>query len=72
MAHLMQQSRTKLTLRELEVLQFIAQGFSSKQIADKLFISENTVSNHRRNMLRKRGAKSSAELVSHNLHNYAR
>ncbi len=72
MEHLMQPGRTRLTHRELEVLKFIAQGFSSKQIADKLFISENTVANHRRNMLRKRGAKSSAELVSSNILNYAR
>ncbi|MCW3122101.1 MAG: regulatory protein LuxR [Flavipsychrobacter sp.] len=53
-----------LTCREKEILSYIAEGFSSKQIAGKLFISENTVANHRRNMLRKRGAKSSAQLVS--------
>jgi len=62
----------RLTLREKEVLNFIAQGFSSKQIAAQLYISENTVANHRRNMLRKQGAKSSAELVRYNVINYAR
>jgi DNA-binding CsgD family transcriptional regulator len=61
----------KLTLREIEILDFIAKGFSSKQIADRLSISTNTVANHRRNMLRKRGAKSSAELVSYNSFQYA-
>jgi DNA-binding CsgD family transcriptional regulator len=55
---------TDLTQREKEILNLIAQGMSSKQIADKLSISQNTVSNHRKNMLAKAGAKSSAELVS--------
>ena len=52
-----------LTRREKEILTCITEGLSSKQIADKLFISENTVSNHRKNMLAKTGAKSSAELI---------
>ena len=51
------------TQREKEILVLIAQGMSSKQIAGKLSISQNTVSNHRKNMLDKAGAKSSAELV---------
>ncbi len=51
------------TPREKEVLALIASGHSSKQIADKLCISINTVGNHRSNMLLKTGAKSSAELV---------
>lgn len=53
----------KLTKREKEILECIAKGLSTKQIADKLFISRNTVANHRRNMLKKTGAKSSAELL---------
>jgi DNA-binding NarL/FixJ family response regulator len=57
------QPEGKLTLREKEILSFIAEGLSSKQIAAKLIISENTVSNHRKNMLKKSGAKSSAELI---------
>jgi DNA-binding CsgD family transcriptional regulator len=61
-----------LTLREKEILTCIAQGLSSKQIAGKLAISLNTVNNHRKNMLAKRGARSSAELVSGNLNTYAR
>ena len=56
----------KLTMREIEILDFIAEGLSSKQIAARLFISANTVANHRRNMLRKKGARSSAELVGFN------
>lgn len=52
-----------LTRREKEILTCITEGLSSKQIAGKLFISENTVSNHRKNMLAKTGARSSAELI---------
>ncbi len=54
---------TRLTTREREILSCIAEGLSSKQIASKLFISEYTVANHRKNMLSKLGARSSAELV---------
>jgi DNA-binding NarL/FixJ family response regulator len=39
--------------RELEVLRFVASGFTSKQIARKLNISPRTVSKHRENMMRK-------------------
>ncbi len=39
--------------RELEILRHIASGLSSKQIADKLFLSAHTVSTHRRNILQK-------------------
>ena len=52
-----------LTHREKEILQLLAHGMSTKQIAGHLAISEYTVSNHRKNMLHKSGARSSAELV---------
>lgn len=44
---------TQLTERELDVLQWIATGMSNKQIAAQLFISEETVKVHIRNLLRK-------------------
>ena len=62
----------KFTRREKEILACLAEGLSSKQIANKLFISEYTVSNHRKNMLQKSGAKSSAQLVSDNINTYTR
>ena len=65
-------SRMRLTVREKEILSYIARGLSSKQIAARLYISINTVANHRRNMLRKKGAHSSAELVGSNGANYTR
>lgn len=46
-----------LTTREREVFQLTAQGLSSLQIAQKLFISKRTVDVHRTNMLRKLGLK---------------
>ena len=42
-----------LTKRETEILDFIARGYDSKNISDKLFISINTVNNHRQNILHK-------------------
>ena len=56
-------NQKNLTNREKEILNLIAQGLCSKQIAARLIISENTVSNHRKNMLSKTGTSSSAELV---------
>ena len=43
----------KLTDREIEVLRLVARGAANKEIAKTLFISENTVKNHIRNILDK-------------------
>ncbi len=48
---------------EKNVLNYLSNGMSSKQIAHKLFISEHTVRSHRKNMLRKFECTSSSELV---------
>jgi two-component system NarL family response regulator len=42
-----------LTAREVEVLRLVAKGMSNREIADELYISENTVKNHVRNILEK-------------------
>jgi DNA-binding NarL/FixJ family response regulator len=44
---------TKLTPRELEVLQLVAEGYANKQIAAELFISIKTVEKHREQLMRK-------------------
>lgn len=62
--------RAQLTMREKEILSCIANGLSSKQIADRLSISLNTVSNHRKNMLLKTGARNSVELLLKNMREY--
>jgi DNA-binding CsgD family transcriptional regulator len=54
---------SNLSKREKEVLGWLADGLSSKQIAAKLYISESTVINHRKNMLKKTNTKNVAELV---------
>lgn len=54
-----------ISKRELDVLKYLADGLSSKLIADKLNISINTINNHRKNMLLKTNCKSSAELINY-------
>jgi two-component system NarL family response regulator len=55
--------RPSLTGREVQILQNIADGMTSKEIGDQLFISENTVKNHVRNILDKLGLKSRHDAV---------
>lgn len=52
-----------LTARELEVVKLIAEGHSSKQIADTLIISEKTVERHRANILEKLGMRDRVDLT---------
>lgn len=54
----------ELTGRELEILAHVGAGKTSKEIAAELFISENTVRNHVRNVLDKLGLKSRFEAVT--------
>jgi two-component system NarL family response regulator len=52
-----------LTDRELEVLKLVAEGMSNRAVAERLFISENTVKNHVRNILEKLHLHSRMEAV---------
>jgi two-component system nitrate/nitrite response regulator NarL len=52
-----------LTVREIEIIQCIAQDMSNKQIADNLFISERTVETHRKNIFRKTNVHSAIGLI---------
>ena len=56
-------SHETLTPREQEVMGLLAEGFSTKQIAEKLFISHRTVENHRSSIMRKLDLHSNLELV---------
>jgi DNA-binding NarL/FixJ family response regulator len=60
---LLQSRKPALTGREIEVLGLVAQGRTSRQIGTALFISENTVKNHIRNILDKLGLHSRSEAV---------
>jgi DNA-binding CsgD family transcriptional regulator len=53
-----------LTRREKEVLEFIGQGKTSKQIAHTLKLSVYTVNNHRKHICKKAGLHSTAQLVA--------
>jgi DNA-binding CsgD family transcriptional regulator len=56
-----------LTIKEKTVLSLVSSGLTTKEIADALNISHHTVESHRKNLLRKSGAKNSAELVQKTL-----
>jgi two-component system NarL family response regulator len=60
---LLQSRKPALTGREIEVLELVAQGNTSRAIGEALFISENTVKNHIRNILDKLGLHSRNEAV---------
>lgn len=57
------EQQQELTDRELEVLRAIAEGNKTAEIAERLFVSCNTVEFHRKRLLRKLGASNMAELI---------
>jgi DNA-binding CsgD family transcriptional regulator len=52
-----------ITKQEQKVLELIGNGLSSKQIANRLFISFHTAESHRKHLLEKFDARNSAELM---------
>ena len=57
-------NKFSLTPREIEIIELIAKCKSSKEIANILFLSRHTVDTHRRNILKKTGMNTTAELLS--------
>ena len=55
----------KLTKRETEILRLIAEGMTSKEISEKLFLSISTVNSHRMNMMKKLDIHDTASLVKY-------
>ena len=53
----------RLTKRELQILQLISQALSNKEIAKELFISDQTVSVHRKNIMKKLNVSNTAGLI---------
>ena len=49
--------------REIEILKIISYGYTIDEISSQLFISEETVKSHRKNLLRKLHAKNGAQLI---------
>ncbi|MBX2917242.1 MAG: helix-turn-helix transcriptional regulator [Cyclobacteriaceae bacterium] len=58
-----------LSAREIEILKWVSEGLSSKQIADKLFLSIHTIHNHRKNILEKCNSANSADLMRYAVQN---
>ncbi len=56
-------SASVISPREKEVLLLVADGFSSKQIADRLFISNHTAISHRKHLIKKFEVKNTAQLI---------
>jgi DNA-binding NarL/FixJ family response regulator len=55
--------RIQLSDREMEVVEFVAQGLSSKQVAQRMGISEETVKTHRKRMLQRNGISNFPQLI---------
>ncbi len=58
----------RLTLREIEIIRLLDEGLNSSQMAERLYISENTIETHRRNILRKTDTHSATELLRYARH----
>lgn len=58
-----QEDGFRVSAREKQVLQLIANGFSSKEIADMLFISNHTAISHRKNLIEKFQVRNTAHLI---------
>ena len=57
------QPRADVSPREIEILQLICQELTMKEIGEKLFLSEQTIQTHRKNLMRKTQAKNAVGLV---------
>ena len=64
------ESTILLTRREKEVLELIANGMTNNMIAEKLFISYETVKSHRKHILVKTAAKNTAALINYYHHTF--
>jgi DNA-binding NarL/FixJ family response regulator len=61
--------RAQLSTREREIIILIAQGYKNKEIAEKMFITEQTVKNHLHNVFDKLGVSDRLELALYAIHN---
>lgn len=52
-----------ISKREVDIIKLIAEGYSNKQIGDKLFLSTHTIATHRKNIMAKLGVNNTAGVV---------
>ena len=63
-----ERDKPRLSNREREIVGFVAQGFKNKEIAERMFISEQTVKNHLHNIFDKLGVSDRLELALYAIH----
>jgi DNA-binding NarL/FixJ family response regulator len=68
-ASVRERERSPLSQREREIVALVAQGFKNKEMAEKMFISEQTVKNHLHNIFDKLGVSDRLELALYAIHN---
>lgn len=54
---------SEFSKREIDIIKHIAEGFDNNEIADALFISVNTVKQHRKNILKKSNSRNTSQLI---------
>jgi len=62
---LQEEKEVWLSLREIEILRYFAQGFSVNETAEKFFLSKHTVVSHRRKMMKKTNTNTITELLTY-------
>ena len=60
-----EEKQSQLTKREIEILGLLARGMVSKEIAEELFISVNTVNNHRQRIIEKMDVANTSEALNY-------
>jgi DNA-binding NarL/FixJ family response regulator len=60
---------TEISKRETEILRLMSLGYSTKEIANQLHVSNETVKSHRKNLFKKLSAKNSANLIRNAIYN---
>lgn len=65
----MPENEIDFSLRELEILQLIAEGLTNLEMSEKLFLSKRTIEGHRQSLLDKTGSKNSAALIRYGVIN---
>jgi two-component system nitrate/nitrite response regulator NarL len=67
--HGLRENAASLSTREMEIVVLVAQGYKNKEMAERMFISEQTVKNHLHNIFDKVGVSDRLELALYAIHN---